>query len=417
MQKFIIEGGIPLEGEVLISGSKNAALPIIAGTALLPGVNVIHNVPVLGDILTMIKILRGLKCKVKFVNNTLVVDNTSIRNDIVPYEFVSTMRASFLMAGSLLSRFGEVRIARPGGCAIGIRPVDEHLHGFKALGVQLKEEHGYITAKCKCIKPAEITLNEKSVTATENLLLASVFVDGEISIINGAHEPHVIDLIKFLNKAGARIQIKDDIIVIKGVKKLHPVEYTVAPDYVEASTFMIAAGITSGNIFLRGANWADSMPEIIKLKEIGVKITRDTKGIRVKGKHPIKSCSIKTSPYPGFPTDLQSQMVSLLALAEGTSIVIETMYENRFNHVPELIRMGAKIEIEDRSAVIQGVQELSGAKVMASDIRGGAALVIAGLAAIGKTEVSRIYHIERGYEKIESKLQALGAKIKRTGKK
>ncbi|MFA5031423.1 MAG: UDP-N-acetylglucosamine 1-carboxyvinyltransferase [bacterium] len=415
MQKFIIEGGTPLRGEVTISGSKNAALPIIAATTLINGITTLHNVPLLGDIRTMLKILENVNIKTKISSNTLTIDASAVNNNFIPYELVSTMRASFLMAGALLGRLKEVKIAHPGGCAIGARPVGEHLHGFKALGVEIKEEHGYINATCKSSPSSgtKVTFNERSVTATENIILASVFAEGEVSIINGAFEPHIIDLINFLNAAGAKIHTKDGIIFVQGVKDLHPIEYTITPDYIEAGTFMICAGITAGDVFLRNACWEDSTPEISKLQEIGVEITKEKNGIRAKGKYPFKSSLIKTAPYPGFPTDLQSQITSLLTLAQGASIVIETMYEKRFNHIPELIRMGAQIEIKDRSAIINGVKELSGTKVMASDIRGGAALVIAGLAAKDTTEVLRVYHIDRGYEKIESKLQGLGAKIKR----
>ena len=420
MRKFVIEGEHPLIGEVKISGSKNASLPIMAATLLAPGKHVIHNVPVLGDIKTMMRILNVTGATTNLTNHTLEIDTSGVNNPTAPYELVSTMRASFLVTGALLGRLGEARVARPGGCAIGLRPIDEHLRGFEALGAKIDEKHGVINATAKSLKGAEINLNERSVTATENILLASVAADGETHIINAAKEPHVMDLINFLTSMGAKIKLKDDIIAINGVSELHPTEYRISPDYNEAGTFMIGCAITGGGLFLRHARWEDSISEITKLQEIGVEIKNDTNGIRVtRTPHQknlgarLKPCTIKTAPYPGFPTDLQPQITALLTIADGTSIVTEAMFEQRFNHILELQRMGAKIELEDRSAVIEGVPELLGAKVMASDIRAGAALVLAGLAAKGITEVSRIYHIDRGYENIETKLTNLGAEIKR----
>lgn len=419
MEKFIIEGGSPLIGEVKLSGSKNACLPIMAATLLAPGKHIIHNIPSLGDVKTMMRILEVIGVDVRREDHTLIIDTSKASNPYVPYELVSTMRASFLITGALISRFGEAKVARPGGCAIGYRPIDEHLHGFKAIGIKIKEDHGYIhakktqNAKRKTQNTTEVYLNEKSVTATENILLASVCEEGETQIINGAREPHVMELINFLVSIGAKINITDDIIIVKGEKELSPKEWTISPDYIEAGTFMIGAAITGGEVTMIGAKWDDSVAEITKLQEIGVTIDKMHTGIRVKMTSPIKPTNIKTAPYPGFPTDLQPQITSLLTLAQGTAVITETMYEHRFNHIPELCRMGAEIEIEDRNAIIKGVKELSGAKVMCSDIRCGASLVIAGLAAKGKTEIARIYHIDRGYEKLEVKLSQLGAKIKR----
>ncbi|MDI6840396.1 MAG: UDP-N-acetylglucosamine 1-carboxyvinyltransferase [bacterium] len=413
MKKFVIEGGRPLKGKVAISGSKNACLPIMAATLLAPGEYIIHNVPILGDIRTMMKILEVIGAKTKLKDHTLIVDTKVVTNPDAPYELVSTMRASFLVTGALISRLGKARVARPGGCAIGPRPIDEHLRGFRALGVKIDEKHGYINANVESLKGAKIYLNERSVTATENILLASVMAEGETYIINAAREPHVMELIKFLNLMGAKIRYKDDVITVDGVSKLHSTEYRVSPDYNEAGTFMIAVAITGGDVFLQDARWEDSISEISKLQEIGCEIKSETNGIRVKRRDTLKPCDIKTAPYPGFPTDLQPQITSLLTIADGISIVTETMYENRFNHIPELKRMGAKIELDERSAIINGVSNLFGAKVMASDIRAGAALVIAGLAGEGITEVSRVYHIDRGYEKLETKLSSIGAEIKR----
>ncbi|MCK4306662.1 UDP-N-acetylglucosamine 1-carboxyvinyltransferase [candidate division WOR-3 bacterium] len=418
MKKFVIEGGHRLEGEVKISGSKNACLPIMAATLLAPGKHLLHGVPKLGDVYTMIKILRVTGASVEFKDHTLIIDTGEINNPKVPYELVSKMRASFLITGALLGRLGEAYVARPGGCAIGPRPIDEHLHGFEMLGIEIKEEHGYINAQMGNRQLAqnnvEIHLNEQSVTATENILLASATAKGETHIINGAREPHIIELINFLNLAGAEIEIKDDIIVVhKTGDSLHPLEYEISADYIEVGTFMIGTTITSGDVSLIGAKWEDSRALITKLQEMGVEVEKTNNGIRVKTNGSYNSCSIKTAPYPGFPTDLQPQLTSLLALADGTSVVTETMFEQRFNHIPELIRMGAQVEVDGRSAVINGVQKLSGAQVMASDIRGGVALVLAGLVAKGRTEVSRIYHIDRGYEELEVKLETLGAEINR----
>lgn len=414
MQKFVIEGiKRPLSGEVLISGSKNASLPIMTATLLARGENILHNVPKLGDVRTMIKLLESVSAKVKWQNNnTLIIDTTVVDKDYVPYDLVSTMRASFLMAGALLGRLGSVCIAKPGGCAIGIRSIDEHLKGFKQLGIDIKEEHGYVKASGKCLKGKDIYMNERSVTTTENLILASATAGGKITIINGAMEPHVMDLVNFLNSAGARIQVANDTIEIEGVSDLHSVEYTVTSDYIEAGTFMAISAITRSNLFLRKAKWDDLISVIQKFKEIGIDVIKDSDGLKIKA-NSYKSCDIKTAPFPGFPTDLQPIITALLTLGKGTSVVTEMMYEQRFNYVPELNRMEADIKIDERNAIISGVPLLSGAKVMASDIRGGAALVVAGLAANGITEIARIYHIDRGYDKIEFKLQSLGANIKR----
>jgi UDP-N-acetylglucosamine 1-carboxyvinyltransferase len=412
MEKFIINGGIPLKGEVNISGSKNACLPIMAATLLASGKSVIHNVPVLRDVKTMCNVLRVIGAKIKFEDHTLIIDTETCDYPEAPYELVSTMRASFLVMGPLLARMGKAMVSRPGGCAIGPRLITPHIKGFEALGVKIKEEHGYINARVKGLKGSNVTLIEKSVTATENILMLSTHAEGETRIINAALEPHVIDLVRFLKKMGARIKIEPNLIYIKGVRKLYPVEYTIIPDYIEAGTFMIAGAITRGAIRLKNTNWRDSSAELAVLRKIGIKVETDDNEIRVKGTK-IMPYDIKTAPYPGFPTDLQPQFTSLLSLAQGTSTIEETLYESRFTHIPELVRMGADIKIEGRSAIINGVNSLSGAKVMASDIRAGAALVLAGLAAKGETEISRIYHIDRGYEKIEDKLKELGADIER----
>lgn len=412
MYKFVIEGGYPLKGEVKISGSKNSALAIIAATLLTEGTSVIHNVPQLRDVEAMVSVLEYIGAKISIEKNTLFIDATYLNKPEASYELVRKMRASILVAGPLIARCEEAKVARPGGCAIGPRPIDEHLNGFKALGIDINERHGYIIAKGKPIG-TDINLSERSVTATENVLMLSVLAEGETRIINSASEPHVIDLANFLNKMGARIERIDGNFLIHGVKRLHPVEYTVIPDYLETGTFMIATSITSGQVFLQGAIAEHSTAEIVKLEEMGVRIKRDNNGIKVDSSNRPCACMIKTAPYPGFPTDLQPQMCSLLSLSTDTSIVEETMYEDRFNHIAELQRMGADIKVDGRIIVINGVKKLDSADVMASDIRCGAALVLAGLAAEGRTHVLRVYHIDRGYEKIENKLSKLGAVITR----
>jgi UDP-N-acetylglucosamine 1-carboxyvinyltransferase len=405
MDKFVIKGGIPLKGEVTVSGSKNACLPIMAATLLAPGKTVLHKVPMLRDVQTMANVLRVIGAKIYREDHTLIIDTESCDHPEAPYELVSTMRASFLVAGPLIARMGKAKISRPGGCTIGPRPIDEHLRGFKALGAEICEEHGYVHCEASTLKGRDIIFNEQSVTATENIIMAATLAKGTTTIINGAKEPHVRALIDFLKQTGAKIHLDTETIVVEGVKKLSPVVYTIPPDYIEQDTFIIAAGITKGDIFLRGTSWEDSSSEIIKLKEAGLEIKTDPNGIRVKGNKRIKAIDLKTAPYPGFPTDLQPQMFSLLSIASGTSVVTETMYRNRFTHVPELQRMGANIKIDGRDAVIQGVEKLTGANVMASDIRAGASLLLAGLAADGQTEVSRIYHVDRGYERIEEKIK------------
>jgi len=412
MYKFVIEGGYSLKGEVNISGSKNATLPIIAATLLAKGTSIIHNVPQLKDVDAMLSLMEFIGVKISRRKNKLVIDTSNVNNPEAPYELVRKMRASFLVVGPLIARCGEAKVARPGGCAIGPRPIDEHLNGFKALGVEIAEDHGYIIAKGKP-RGTKINLSERSVTATENILMLSTFAEGETKIINSAAEPHVIDLVNFLNAMGAKIENSNGLFFIKGVKKLHPVEYSVIPDYLEAGTFMIMTAITGGNVFLREAIAEHSTAEMVTLNEIGVNITKDKVGIRVKCNNRLGACPVKTAPYPGFPTDLQPQICSLLCLSDGTSVIEETMYEERFNHIAELQRMGADIKVDGRIIVINGVKKLDGAEVMASDIRCGAALVLAGLGAKERTEVLRVYHIDRGYEKLDEKLTQLGAVISR----
>ncbi len=414
MDKFVIRGGKRLEGEVSISGSKNAALPVMAASLLVSGRTVIHNVPRLTDVKTMADVLRVLGAKVHRENTDLVIDTSSADYYEAPYQLVRTMRASVVVMGPLLGRGGMARVSRPGGCAIGPRLLDQHLKGLAALGIEIREDHGYLDARSKRLKGAEIYLDEASVTATENILMASVKAKGKTTIANAAREPHVRDLADFLKKMGAKIEgAGENVITVEGVDDLEPAEFTVSPDYTEAGTFMVAVAITAGDAFLKGAVWELSESAIAKLQESGVEISRETDGVRVRAQGRPKPVDVKTFPFPGFPTDLQPQMTSLLSIAQGTSIITETMYENRFTHIPELMRMGASIRIEGRNAVVQGVNGLWGATVMASDIRAGAALVLAGLGAEGETHVRRIYHVDRGYESIEKKIRGLGGEIER----
>lgn len=414
MEKFIIQGGKRLEGEVEIGGAKNAALPIMAASLLGSGRTVIRNVPQLTDVKTMANVLRVLGAKVIRDDGDLTVDTSAVDYFEAPYELVKTMRASVLVMGPLLGRAGRARVSRPGGCAIGPRLLDQHLKGLTVLGVQMSEDRGYLDAKAKDLKGAEICLDEASVTATENILMAAVKADGVTTIINAAREPHVCDLARFLNEMGGRVEgAGSNVMTITGVEELRPAEFRISPDYVEAGTFMIAAAMTGGNLLLKGAVWDFSKSEIRKLQEAGVEVAREGNGIRTVGEGRVQAVDVKTFPFPGFPTDLQPQMTSLLATAQGTSLITETMYENRFTHIPELMRMGASIRVEGRNAVVQGVGRLWGANVMASDIRAGAALILAGLATDSETHVSRIYHIDRGYERIEEKLKKVGAAIER----
>ncbi len=414
MEKFVIQGGKKLEGTVRMSGSKNAALPVMAASLLTYGKTVLKNIPNLSDVRTMANLLRVLGAKVYRDGKILTIDTSSADHFDAPYELVKTMRASVVVMGPLLARLGRARISRPGGCTLGLRSLDQHLKGFRALGVKIEEDHGYLESSVNGLRGSEIYFDEASVTGTENVVMAAVKAKGKTTLLNAAREPHVVDLLRFLQKMGAKIEgIGNDLLTIEGVKDLHPVEFTISPDYIEADTFLIAGSITGGDLLIEGADWNASRLEIAKLHEAGVEITREGRGIRVRSPSRPKHTDIKTLPYPGFPTDLQPQMTGLLSLAEGTSVIAETMYENRYTHIPELQRMGASLRMEGRNVIVEGVEKLSGAKVMASDIRAGAALVLAGLAAEGETHISRIYHIDRGYENFDEKLKGLGAEILR----
>lgn len=415
MDKFVIKGGVPLRGEAEIKGAKNSALPLMAASILTEGELVLRNVPHLSDVITMGKVLEGLGIKVTRGKDALRINGNRILSPVAPYELVKTMRASILVLGPLLARRGKAKVSLPGGCTIGRRPVDLHLKGLEKMGAKIKVEHGYIIAEVKGkLKGEKIHLDLPSVGATENLMLAASLSEGTTRIKNASLAPEVVDLARLLRQMGAKIKGEgEDEIKIEGVKELKPVEHTIIPDRIEAGTFIVAGVITGGAIKVKKV-----VPEHLdtflgKLEEMGVEIERGEDEIRVQAPSQLKPVKLKTLPYPGFPTDLQPQLTALSCLARGTSVIVETVFENRFTHVPELRRMGANIEEEGMGIVVNGVDYLSGAPVMASDIRAGGALILAGLAARGITEVLRVYHIDRGYEKIEERLSLLGAKIKR----
>lgn len=416
LDKIIVRGGNRLTGRVRIHGAKNAVLPIIAATILgTTGKSVIHETPALDDVYTISEVLRHLGAQVTFFGDRLVVDATSLDGHEAPYELVRKMRASFLVMGPLLARLGRARIALPGGCAIGSRPIDQHLKGFEAMGASIEMGHGFVEARVHGrLKGTRIYLDVPSVGATENIMMAATLAEGTTLIENAAMEPEIVDLATFLNAMGARVRgAGTGTIRIDGVEALHGTTHTVIPDRIEAGTFMVAAAITRGNVLVEGAIYDHVRAVAAKLSEMGVYVEEEDGGIRVVAEGRLRPVDVKTLPYPGFPTDMQAQMMALLAVTEGTSTVTETVFENRFMHVEELKRMNAQIKIEGRSAIIEGVPRLSGAKVCATDLRAGAALVLAGLAAEGETEVTGLHHIDRGYVDLVGKLRRLGADIAR----
>ena len=420
MESFLIKGGVPLHGEVEISGSKNAALPIMAATLLTDEPCVIRRVPDLSDTRFMVKILESLGANVKFENGTLTVHAKKIKG-YADYDLVRKMRGSICIAGPLLARLHKARISLPGGCIIGARPINLHLKGFEALGAKIKIEGGYIDATAKKLTGNSMFLGGRAgptVLGTANIMMAATLADGVTVIESAACEPEVVDVANFLNAMGADISgAGGPTITINGVKKLHGAEHEVIPDRIEAATFLIAAGATNGEVTLRGAR-ADHLRAVIdKLNEAGVSVERSGTNLIARRNKKLKPVDVTTLPYSGFPTDVQAQMMSLLALAPGISIITERIFESRFMHVSELARLGAEIEIEGPSAIVKGGRPLSGAPVMASDLRASAALVIAGLAAKGATQVNRIYHLDRGYEKMDAKLRKLGARIQRVEEK
>jgi UDP-N-acetylglucosamine 1-carboxyvinyltransferase len=419
VDRIIIQGGKRLNGEIAVSGSKNAALPILIASLLTAEACNYRRVPHLADLRTTLKLLSGVGER---SDNQAWLDGADeitlcadrITSFAAPYELVKTMRASFLVLGPLVARFGQARVSTPGGCAIGARPIDLHLKGLEALGATIEQTHGYIEATAVKLRGAKIYLDLPSVGATENLMMAASLAEGVTVIENAAKEPEIEDLAKALNAMGAKVQGAGcDILQIEGVPSLHGVNHEIIPDRIEAGSFVIAAAITGGDVLVQGARADHLEAFLIKLKEAGVEWSADERGIRLRGSGKIKSVDVKTLPYPGFPTDLQAQMMVLLAIADGVSVVTETIFENRFMHAQELDRMGAQIKLEGNRAVVRGVRELSGAPVMASDLRASMALVLAGLVANGTTEISRVYHLDRGYERIEKKLSLLGAQIAR----
>lgn len=416
LEKLVIHGGNRLEGTVKISGAKNAVLPIIAASLLGQSPSLLEEVPDLEDVRTISKVLCQLGVNVvNKGNDVLYIDSSKITSCEAPYELVRKMRASFLIMGPLLARCGHAKISLPGGCAIGTRPIDLHLKGFEALGAEIEIGHGYIEAKApNGLTGAKIYLDFPSVGATENIIMAASMARGQTIIENPAHEPEIIDLANYLNMMGANIRgAGTNVIKIEGVERLEGKNYTIIPDRIEAGTYMVAAAMTKGDVYIENAISEHLKPVIAKLKEANVEIIEDINGIRVRGNGQIKAVDIKTLPYPGFPTDMQAQFMAMSTIAEGTSVVSETVFENRFMHVDELKRMGANIKIEGRSAVVEGVAKLTGCEVKATDLRAGAAMVLAGLVAEGETRVGCIHHIDRGYDGLVNKLCGLGADIAR----
>jgi UDP-N-acetylglucosamine 1-carboxyvinyltransferase len=413
LDKIIIHGGKKLGGEIYISGSKNAALPIIVSSLLTGGQNTFHNIPDLVDVKTIKGLLVNLGAEIEG-DKTLKIDASGVNNCEAPYDLVKTMRASILVLGPLVARMGRARVSLPGGCAIGARPVNLHLKALQSLGAEIDLKDGYVEAKASRLRGARIYFDISTVTGTENIMMAATLAEGTTVIENAAREPELMNLANVLNGMGAKIRgAGTDIITIEGVDSLNPVEATVVADRIEAGTYMIAAVIAGGDVRIMGCDPGNLEALITKLAEAGVDISAVDGGIRVVSSGKVTSVDIKTLPYPGFPTDLQAQMMVLMTIANGTSVITETVFENRFMHVNELMRMGADIVIEGNSAIVKGVTKLRGAPVMATDLRASASLVLAGLVAEGKTELSRVYHIDRGYERIEGKLSCLGADIKR----
>jgi UDP-N-acetylglucosamine 1-carboxyvinyltransferase len=415
VQKIVIRGGARLHGEVHVSGSKNAALPILASALLARGRSTFRNVPALGDVRTMGRLLARLGADVEDAGKGVTrIDTTDAAGHEAPYELVKTMRASVLVLGPLVARGGRARVSLPGGCAIGARPIDQHLKGLEAMGARIELARGYVNASARRLRGASIVFDMVTVTGTENLMMAAALARGRTTLENAAREPEVEELGRVLNKMGARISgAGTSLITIEGVEELTPIEHSVIPDRIEAGTLLVAGAITGGNVLLR-----DCLPEhldavIAKLRAAGAEVAADGDGIRVRGKAEFRPADVSTQPFPGFPTDMQAQFMVLMTRARGQSVLSETIFENRFMHVPELMRMGADIHIEGRTAIVRGPTKLAGATVMATDLRASACLVLAGLIARGKTEVLRIYHLDRGYDRLDKKLRALGADVRR----
>jgi len=415
LQKIVINGGKRLHGEVRVSGSKNAALPILASALLVRGRSTFRNVPALGDVRTMGRLLARLGAAVTDRGKGVTrIDTTDAAGHVAPYELVKTMRASVLVLGPLVARTGRARVSLPGGCAIGARPIDQHLKGLEAMGARIELAGGYVTATARRLRGASIVFDMVTVTGTENLMMAAALARGRTTLENAAREPEVEELGRVLNKMGARIRgAGTSLVTIEGVEELTPIEHAVIPDRIEAGTLLVAAAITGGNVLLR-----DCLPEhleavIAKLRAAGADVAADGDGIRVRGRNEFRPADVSTQPFPGFPTDMQAQFMVLMTRARGQSVLTETIFENRFMHVPELARMGADIVVEGRTAIVRGPTRLAGATVMATDLRASACLVLAGLIARGKTEILRIYHLDRGYDRLDAKLRALGADVRR----
>ena len=414
MQKLSIQGGVPLAGEVRVAGAKNAALPILAASLLTAAPVRITNVPQLNDVRTMVRLLERMGVKARAGEHEVDLDASSIAEPYAPYDLVKTMRASILALGPLTARFGEARVSLPGGCAIGERPVDLHIKGLTAMGANIAIEQGNIHATAPRLKGARIFMDTVTVTGTENLMMAACLAEGETVLENAAREPEVSDLARCLAGMGARIQgAGSDVITIQGVESLHGVEHAVMPDRIEAGTFLAAAAATRGSVTLTAAPVGSLDAVIEKLREAGAGIAVGDTTVRLTMRARPKAVSLRTAPHPGFPTDMQAQFVALNTIAEGTALVTENIFENRFMHVQELRRLGALIDIEGNTAMIHGVDALAGAHVMATDLRASASLVIAGLVADGETVIDRIYHLDRGYERIEARMGELGARIRR----
>ena len=414
MDKLRIQGGVPLRGDVRASGAKNAALPLLCASLLAPEPLTLTNVPRLNDVRTMQSLLSQMGVALdSSTPGTVALDASRIDWPLAPYELVKTMRASILALGPLLARCGEARVSLPGGCAIGLRPVDQHVKGLQAMGAEIDLDHGYVNAKGR-LRGAKVVFDMPTVTGTENLMMAATLADGTTVLENAAREPEIVDLARCLVAMGAKVAgAGTNSIVIEGVARLHGATHAIMPDRIETGTFLVAIAATGGNAAVRGAD-ADSLEAVIaKLREAGASVAIDGDVIRVSRTGKLVGVNLRTAPHPGFPTDMQAQFMALAARAEGTAVITETIFENRMMHVQELVRLGADIEVEGSSAIVKGVPKLTGANVMATDLRASACLVIAGLVAEGETTIDRIYHLDRGYERIEEKLSGLGARIDR----
>jgi UDP-N-acetylglucosamine 1-carboxyvinyltransferase len=413
MDKIVIVGGRRLQGDVRISGAKNAALPVLVSSLLVDGWNTFHNIPDLLDIKTIRKLLGSLGVKIEG-EETVRINAGGITSCEASYDLVRTMRASILVLGPLVARMGEARVSLPGGCAIGARPVNLHIQALRDLGAEVTLKDGYVEAKASRLRGAALYFDISTVTGTENIMMAATLAEGTTTLKNAAREPEIVNLAEVLIGMGARIRgAGTDVIVIDGVKSLHPVEAAVIPDRIEAGTFLIAAGMTGGDVRILGCNPLHLDALIARLRDAGMRIDTEENTVRARGGETVRSVDVKTLPYPGFPTDLQAQIMAMMALGNGLSVITETVFENRFMHVSEMMRMGADIVIQGKSAIVRGVAKLRGAPVMATDLRASASLILAGLAAEGTTTISRVYHIDRGYQQIEKKLSALGADIRR----